>query len=233
MKIIRYFLALSVFSLTFNSIGQELRPGWRIGAGFSPYHFQLDQEGDFGEDGYSSTVLNSYRFLVQKQNEGWIWNNELNFSLLNFTNGTEDTIPLYDVHTGFQWRGWLGGFESSKNIMLDDTGDKVKPRDVRSQWLALGYRYTPKNEYWRAFAKLSLLLDSSVAGESVSTLTGHRLILGFEQVGVFRGFFLEKYSWTIMPYADLKAWEVKLKGDRSADLRFFEYGVVAGINRLF
>ena len=99
--------------------------------------------------------------------------------------------------------------------------------------MALGYRYAPKDEYWRAFAKLSLLLDSSVSGESVSTLSGQRLIVGFEQIGVFRGFFLEKFSWTLMPYLDLKTWDIKLKNGASADLQFFEYGLVAGINRLF
>lgn len=233
MKLIRFSITFSLLALAMNSWANDLRPGWRFGAAWSPYNFQLEQEGELGEDSYSSSVLSSYRFLVQKQNEGWIWNNELNLSFLNFTNGTDDTIALYDFHTGFQWKGWIGGFESSKNILLDDTGDTTKPKDLRSQWLAFGYRYAPKNEYWRAFAKLSVLIDSSVSGESVSTLSGHRLIMGFEQIGVFRGFFLEKYSWTLMPYIDLKAWDIKLKDDRSADLRFFEYGVVAGINRLF
>lgn len=233
MKLIRSCIVAVLFAFILNAEANEKRPGWRLGAGLSPYHFQLKQEGELGEDTYSSTVLSSYRFLIQKQNTGWIWNNELNLSFLNFTNGSKETIPLYDFHTGFQWNGIIGGFESSKNILLNDTGDSIKPRDVRGQWLALGYRYTPKDEYWRAFAKLSLLLDSSVSGESVSTLSGQRLIVGFEQIGVFRGFFLEKYSWTLMPYLDLKTWDIKLKNGASADLQFFEYGLVAGINRLF
>lgn len=233
MKFIRCCFTVVLLAFVLNAEANENRPGWRLGAGLSPYQFQLEQEGGLGEDTYSSTVLSSYRFLIQKQNDGWIWNNELNLSFLNFTNGTEESIPLYDFHTGFQWNGIIGGFEASKNILLNETGDTTKPRDIHGRWLALGYRYTPKDEYWRVFAKLSLLLDSTVSGETVSTVSGHRLILGFEQIGVFRGFFLEKYSWTLMPYLDLKTWDIKLKSGASADLQFLEYGLVAGINRLF
>ncbi len=232
MNILRCFVFLISVSVLCNLYAAE-RPGWRLGAGVSPYHFALEQDGDFGNKSYSSTVISSYRFLIQKQNEGWIWNNELNLSFLNFTNGEKETIPLYDFHTGFQWRGWLGGIETSKNLMLDGRTETIRPKDVRSHWLAFGYRYTPKKEHWRLFSKLSLLLDSSVSGESVVTLSGHRLILGFEQIGIFRGFFLDNFSWSILPYVDLKAWDIKLKDGRSADLRFFEYGLVLGINRLF
>ncbi|MFP5386943.1 MAG: hypothetical protein ACLGHN_12740 [Bacteriovoracia bacterium] len=88
-------ITIAVFA-TLATLSAYSEPSWRAGAAASPYHFYLKQEGDLGDKSYSSIILPSYRFLLQKQNQGWIWNNELNFSLLNFKDSEERRISLYD-----------------------------------------------------------------------------------------------------------------------------------------
>lgn len=206
---------------------------WLLGAGVSPYHFELEQNGGLGKSNYSANVLSSYRFIAQKKIGGWIWNNELNLSFLNFSAEKKETIPLYEFHSGVQRKGFLFGLEATKNLFIDNSTDESKPLDLRSYWIAGGYRYTPRYGNWRVLGKISLPFSSKVSGDTLKSQSGYRILLAPEVLGTFSWEWLKKYSWSTGPYVDIKEWEMRAKSGGKNELRFHEIGFIFNFNRIF